>query len=151
MTTLHIPHLGTALTLAQDWTFQLFEEYRNGAIIEASGVARPYRLVEDFWRLNDVERAKVVQKTKWRLPNGDVPKTTHEIQHCCHPLTLPAGTLLTIDRIYIRKGQQAFDSITFWLKAKQAPVTINGRLLKKSLRFWAKLDDVNTIQFVEGE
>ncbi|CAD6562662.1 hypothetical protein ACFQ3P_38610 [Paraburkholderia sabiae] len=67
----------------------------------------------------------------------------------CHPITIPRGALLSIDRIFIRKGAPDFDSITFWLKAKSTPVAVNGRLLKKSVRFWAKLDDVNRIEVRE--
>jgi hypothetical protein len=152
MTTLHIPHLGTALTLAQDWTFNFFNEHRNDGLRRAAGLRVPHELVTDFWQLNAVERENVIQKSGWRLASGGLPKESYEIHgRSCHPLTLPAGTLLTIDRIYIRKGQESFDSVTFWLKAKLVPITINGRPLKKSVRFWAKLDDVNMIQFAEGK
>lgn len=148
---LHIPHLGTALTLAQDWTFRLFEERRNDPLIEAAGITHPYRLLPDFWSGPSATRQEAVAKSKWRMADGSMPTCTDRYMSgdLQHPLTLPAGALLTIDRIFIRKGAAHFDSVTFWLKAKQAPVTINGRLVKKSVRFWAKLDDVNLIQFVE--
>lgn len=45
--------------------------------------------------------------------------------------SLPAGTRLKVDRIYIRNGQSEFNSITF---------VIDG-----GLRFWVKLDDANSI------
>lgn len=51
-------------------------------------------------------------------------------------VTLPAGTELAARRIYIRQGQRAFDSVTFSAK-------IGG----KFRRFWAKLDEVNGIEF----
>jgi hypothetical protein len=50
--------------------------------------------------------------------------------------TMDMGTILTIDRIYIRKGASGFDSVSFYMKAPKA---------KKAVRFWAKLDDVNRI------
>lgn len=53
-------------------------------------------------------------------------------------VTLPAGTELGIDRIYIRRGNKEFDSITFNL------LGVKG---KGRVRFWAKLGDVNTIEF----
>ncbi len=73
------------------------------------------------------------------------------------PVTIPAGTILAIDRIYIRKGSSDFSSITFyaknlgeiekmvdkWNKPKKAK--------RKALRFWAKLSDVNTIEFEPTE
>lgn len=50
--------------------------------------------------------------------------------------TFPKDTILKVDRIYIRKGAEDFSSLTFY-------VTIN----KKAYRFWAKLEDVNNIEF----
>lgn len=46
-------------------------------------------------------------------------------------VTIPRGMILKVERIYIRRNQKTFDSVTFrWEKC----------------RFWAKLDDVNTIR-----
>ena len=53
-------------------------------------------------------------------------------------VTLPVGAELKVDRIYIRTGKQGFDSVTF-------RTTIKG----KKHRFWAKLHDVNKIEFEE--
>lgn len=53
-----------------------------------------------------------------------------------HIVTLPIDTILIVDRIYIRQNASDFDSISF--KAKNE--------LGK-FRFWAKLDDVNKIEF----
>lgn len=54
---------------------------------------------------------------------------------------LPATTLLAIDRIYIRKGQVGYSSISFIIK--------NGAFQGK--RFWAKLKDVNEIECQPNE
>jgi hypothetical protein len=51
-------------------------------------------------------------------------------------VTLVPGTILTVDRIYIRKGAKSFDSVSFFMKAPE---------VKKAIRFWAKLVDVNRI------
>lgn len=51
-------------------------------------------------------------------------------------ITLDKDTLLMIDRIYIRKGSSDFSSISFKIKNQ-----------KNNLRFWAKLNDVNNIDF----
>jgi len=55
------------------------------------------------------------------------------------PVTLKAGQALSIDRVYIRRGASDFSSITFnYLGAPKG----SGRV-----RFWAKLADVNMIEF----
>ena len=51
-------------------------------------------------------------------------------------VTLPVDTELNVQRIYIRVGQNGFDSVTFCAKHKDG---LKGR-------FWAKLNDVNTIE-----
>lgn len=53
--------------------------------------------------------------------------------------TLPKGSKLTVDRIYIRQGLSNFSSLSFYLDAPE--------ISKKRLRFWAKLVDVNNIIF----
>lgn len=55
-------------------------------------------------------------------------------------LTLPKGTTLVVDRIYIRKGKQRaeYASITFRLK------TFGEK--KMTGRFWLKLSDVNKLR-----
>lgn len=52
-------------------------------------------------------------------------------------VVLPIGTRLTVDRIYIRKGKGDYSSLSF-----------RGLFPddKKTFRFWAKLQDVNTIE-----
>jgi hypothetical protein len=54
--------------------------------------------------------------------------------------TLESGTILKFDRIYIRKEQENHDSITFKVELQH-----NG--VWKRARFWARLEDVNTIEF----
>lgn len=60
-------------------------------------------------------------------------------------VTLPAGTELGIDRIYIRRGNKEFDSITFNLLGVPTQKLRYGA--KTRVRFWAKLAAVNTIEF----
>lgn len=58
-----------------------------------------------------------------------------------HPLpsslehTLPAGTVLKVERIYIRQHKSEYDSVTF---------RIDGQT---NSRFWARLADANRIEF----
>jgi hypothetical protein len=70
-------------------------------------------------------------------------------------VTIPAGTTLAIDRIYIRKGASDYSSITFYAK-QLGEVTVPGSKWSwgsskskkvKAQRFWAKLTDCNQIEF----
>lgn len=67
------------------------------------------------------------------------------------PVTLPKGTELIVDRIYIRKGASDFSSITFRTNSLGSVVRTQGwtktKVNKKSLRFWVKLQECNTIVF----
>lgn len=60
-------------------------------------------------------------------------------------VTIPAGTVLKVDRIYIRKGNQEFSSITFYSIGIGQGSGGFGR--PKSARFFAKLSDCNKIEF----
>ena len=70
-------------------------------------------------------------------------------------ITIPTGTTLAVDRIYIRKGASDYSSITFYAK-QLGEVTIPGSRWSwgnpkskkvKAQRFWAKLADCNNIEF----
>ncbi|WNA15810.1 hypothetical protein XaC1_167 [Xanthomonas phage XaC1] len=51
-------------------------------------------------------------------------------------VTLPEGTEIKIDRLYIKKGNSCYDSVSVYAK-------IPGE--KRKRRFWVKLHDFNTI------
>jgi hypothetical protein len=55
-------------------------------------------------------------------------------------VVLPRTTILKVDRIYVRKGASEYNSLSFVLK--KAPFYFKGKV-----RFWAKLPDVNKIEF----
>ena len=57
-------------------------------------------------------------------------------------VTIPAGTELRVDRIYIRKGSSEYDSVTFLLCGQKTRKEVKNR----AVRFWAKLADVNNIE-----
>jgi hypothetical protein len=65
------------------------------------------------------------------------------------PVTLPAGTILKVDRVYIRKNNSDYSSVTF-ISPNLGEVNINlrGGKTKKltKIRFWARLSDINTIE-----
>lgn len=54
-------------------------------------------------------------------------------------VTIPVGTVLRVSRVYIRQGSPDYDSLTFR----------SSNLGKKAVRFWAKLEDVNTLDISE--
>ncbi len=151
-----IPTIGDEVTLARNWKFGLYYEYRNEAMISL--------VFPD------------VGTFKWRnmvLPNGSKPEYGDKIAD----VVLLAGAVLKVDRIYIRKGgadMKEFDSVTFILQSlpkskiaipKERDVYIkdgvdrNGHTkyktekrtsVRKKARFWAKLRDVNQMRFYMG-
>ena len=131
-----IPTVGTILTLSQAWTFDLHDERRNRGLFEYLGAVPIGR--------KDEKKAIV---------------------------RLKVGQELKIDRIYIRKGIGDFDSVSFLLvgeKTKRREISeIGVRYMEtprkpssltverfeyteirrpRSVRFWAKLDDVNKME-----
>ena len=109
-----IPTIGAKLKLAKGWTFDLHDERRNDRFLKAIG----HEKLGLGYRYS---------------PGG--PKVASEI-------TLPKGTVLTVDRIYIRKGSSDFDSITFNILKGSCPKKPE---LEKT-RFWVKLSDVNKME-----
>jgi hypothetical protein len=120
---LYIPEIGDQLRLTEDWTFGLYNEDRNETLMEKIGDRR---------------------KVTW----GGAGYSTI-------PCTIPAGATLKVDRIYIRKGISEYSSITFlWVGERTEPrmgqkywSTVEVKIPRKPVRFWAKLDDVNNIEF----
>lgn len=107
---IQIPDIGDTIVLTKNWSFRLFNEYRNSALIK---VLSPDTKLEDRW-------------------SGKV--NTEFVR-----LTLPIGTVLKVNRVYIRQGASSFSSVTFTIEKSET--NLKGR-------FWAKLSDVNQI---EGE
>jgi hypothetical protein len=115
MAVLNIPSIGTKLELSKDWLFSLHNEHRN----------------DKFW---DAYRA-INPDTEKRVDTGYYFDRPEQIIDC----SLPKGTILTLDRIYVRKGKAGFDSISFTIS--KCPIKgIKGR-------FWVKLEDANTLQY----
>ena len=132
---LYVPTNGDQLRLTADWTFTLYsEEYgdRNKTLQERLG------------------NKKVERGSRWGGKYMGYPAKTQ--------VTLPAGTILQVDRVYIRKGNARagsvdadYDSLTFqiighptWTNAERPAFSKNKKVFA---RFWAKLRDVNTIEF----
>lgn len=108
---LFVPTTGTKLCLEKDWEFSLFYEHRNADLIKSFNLY-PNNIL-DSWR--------------WYYDNKDRSSK----------VILPKGTVLIVDRIYIRKNAKEYDSLSFIIR-KEKGAKIYGR-------FWAKLIDVNNI------
>jgi len=137
MRQLYIPEIGDSIRLTADWTFGLYNEDRNSTLMEVTNDPRP---VTYSWNTTD---------------------------YSAIPCTIPAGSILKVDRIYIRKGKGEYSSLTFlWKDMRTKPkfldkvaTSYSGRDLfgdsrsyqakkpARPVRFWAKLDDVNKIEF----
>ena len=64
-------------------------------------------------------------------------------------VTLLKDTIIRIDRIYIRKGQTGYDSVTFTVVDTPNPalkLKKQGGTFEGTRRFWVKLEDANQIQ-----
>ena len=120
---LYIPELGTVLVLAKDWTFHVENEKRNAGLAVVMG--RKADKDSYYWPFGSTDNPFIEGRWGGRQ---QVPVDPG-------PYTFPKGTELVVDRIYIRKGNEEFSSVTF--------VTRHGG---KQLRFFAKLDDVNRME-----
>lgn len=122
MRAFHMPSLGDTLVLAADWTFTVVNDSRNRLLIDWAGLASVPSNVYSYFPLGTGQY--------------DVTRNWHELRATTRAVTLPKGTVLTIDRIYLRKGSKEYDSVTF-------RGAIPGA--KRKVRFFARLADVNRI------
>jgi len=147
---MYIPEIGDAVTLAEDWTFPLQFESRNAALWEALGKPTPNRNQDyEYYMYRDERKPSIDRTAKWAAVGvrvDVVPDTAAGYYGYCrdqHVLrtdaTLPKGSILTVDRIYIRKGIKEYSSVTFYVRNAGLPKT------GKQHRFWVKLADVNTM------
>lgn len=128
---LHIPRLGDKIVLAEPWSFTLWAESRNGPLIGWLGLPTDWESLKPL--LTDADKYWASRFTK--------------------PVTLPAGTELTIRRLYMRQGARDFDSMTFTAaltERKTLAAAFKKKPKPKAVRFWAKLDDVNNMQVVHA-
>lgn len=66
---------------------------------------------------------------------GDMVTLSYEV-------TIKAGSMLSVDRVYIRQGAGEYSSLSFHL-LKGGIIEFEGKTIKANGRFWAKLSDVN--------
>lgn len=129
---LYIPSLGNKLKLIEPWSFDLYAERRNDTLWEKLGL--PTNAKNHFLSPDPITPEEII---RFNL----VATQTGYRQSYKTRTTLPVNSILTVDRIYIKKGGEEFNSVTFNLN------TLSAGLTKGKCRFWAKLHDVNTMEF----
>jgi hypothetical protein len=168
---LFVPELGTEIVLSSDWNFTLFEEYRNSSLIEVLEARKqPHRMeAQKILDASCKELKKVLDERPslgrysdwgggyygiqtyfvfedWKSELAVYWKDRLEVEDAATKsmdACLVSGTKLKIERIYIRKGSSEYSSLTFRI-IDSPDELLRG---KKKLRFWAKLEDCNNIEF----
>ncbi len=157
MPQMYVPGVGDKIVLTHPWPTQIHHEYRNldaiskflgfefnfhpgnAQTVEWLKIHAPAHYNHLSWRMNNPE-VRWGHSDEERLAYDAWWKTNRRLAEAARdevlavPVTVPDGTLLTIDRVYVKKGLSEFNSVTFW-------ALLPGE--KKKLRFWCKLDDVN--------
>jgi hypothetical protein len=167
-----IPTLGAVIRLNQDWEFKLYFESRNATVLAAllngsKKIEVPWsRYFEELdapkshqartsdWyktgmeqarkMIGDFKNAGYTVYTRKKEYDDETSKSFKQQIQLPHILaTLPAGTMLSFDRYYIRQGAEAFDSVTFKIeKCPDPKFNMSGKACR---RFWARLQEVNEI------
>ena len=147
-----IPEIGTRFTLEEDWTFTLHKERRNDTVWDKLRVAFPDAFTRIDAEMTEARelwleyRSRPISRDPGaRERNLEQLRAHYENMQSIEKfdLTLPAGTQLTVDRLYIRKGISDYSSVSFNLNAtRHEALDVKGRK-----RFWAKLEDINRIEY----
>ena len=125
---LYVPACGDRVKLEVDWTFPVYLERRNVKFAQHRGLVKDGEIRDSKW-IWDIHE------------NPTAPY--HERKLARRSLTLRTGTVLEIDRVYVRQtskdgahqgAENDYDSITFRVVGE------------KHNRFWVKLADANTIE-----
>lgn len=151
---LYVPEIGDKFELTTDWTFTLFNEGRNRSLWELYDCENnPDVLMQnaEYSKVNN-ERQQLITKynnmniyrlSGWSQVDLDqytrFNDITRKLIWCT--ITLPKNSVLSVDRVYIRKGTSEWSSISFYLKYHPS-LQCGPRS-----RFWAKLQDCNNINF----
>lgn len=122
MRKMYVPEIGDLITLAADWSFSLYSESRNVDL----GLALGFVSSGKRWNCN-------LNETGFRMYSVKDAGT----------VTIPIGTVLKVERVYIRRSASEFSSLTFRIVETLDP-RANADVTKK--RFWAKLADVNAME-----
>lgn len=158
---LYVPDIGDKITLEKDWTFTLYEESRNGEFIQDlkkqdlldnnpaherhqefltkyAGKLKTTPTIESFKCYGDGYTYNLPENLLDQTILVDIRNDLWYKDNYAYA-TIPAGCVIHIDRIYIRKGASGYSSITFRVEGMQ-------NMPKKSYRFWVKLLDTRSIK-----
>jgi|SRR5579863_3791297 len=123
---LFVPACGFRIILEKPWTFDVYYEGRNKQLLEANGVN-----LTNWWH-------------ECYEPTANPREWPRKMRR--KAITLDNGTLLEVDRVYVRSNSKSattkdadYDSLTFRI--------IDPKTGKGKIRFWAKLADVNNIDY----
>lgn len=157
MNKMYIPPLGFTFKLTEDWQFKLYDEHRNSAMLEAARLVPPYRRA----KFEDLTRSEKVAQfnqpgSQWFTDDGALEASGRDLdwllrEHAYTNFVLRKESELKVERIYIRRGGEPFNSVTLrattYHSAGGDPLFRPGVKMPKSLRFWVKLEDFNKIHF----
>ena len=110
MAKMFIPALNTKLQVTKDWDISLFCDQRN--------------------------------RTLWDLASGMTEMARIPLIHRKGQMAvvrIPEGSILTVDRVYIRKDQEGYNSVTL-----RGWVEVRGTTHR--VRFWVMLADFNKLE-----
>lgn len=158
MKVLSIPEIGDHLRLTSDWTFTLYDEYRNKSLWDLYRCDEQPNAADYDQELKSLQDEREAIFNKYRknpqIPFhfiitdpadearlGEVSYKINSLSQKRVEITIPAGSVLTIDRIFIRKGMSDFSSLSFYLREHPE------HTFRKKPRFWAKLEDCNRIEY----
>lgn len=137
---INIPKLNSVLRLTKDWKFSVEYERRNDLFFHKHFDLKKDQFISQSWNhsIGKYEPLKVcIRNPKDYYLHDELYEIPNKIE-----VTLPKETELIVDRIYIRKNADKFDSVTFRIK-NCSEIKYNKQ------RFWVKLDQANEIEYYE--
>ena len=135
---LFIPDIGEELKLAENWQFQTICESRNESLFVAFDIPP-----EDRWeKINPAHGY-------WRADYYKDGLDHYRPKEPGVKFEIPFGTVLKVDRVYIRKGMEDYSSITFVVVSSDDKRLVGkkqGGIAPKAVRFWVKLQETRNIE-----
>jgi len=144
---LYIPRIGEIIELSAPWQFDLFYENRNESVWMKLNL--PLAMPQPggfnyFGASTAFDPTDITVHNLTMIPREKFPPTSWNRYIVSAPVEFPTGTKLSIEKIQIRRGMRQFDSITFRVQPGTTPGFEKGKP-----KFWAKLDQVNTMECVD--
>lgn len=131
----------------EDWNIQWKKAWQEIDDLRSSNISLFKKMSNGITKEDEIHQKYNIKelRKKCQAKTEELILERKDEFHIILPVTIPANSLLKLDRIYIRKGNSEYDSLSFYLKdiAGEKP-----KILGKSGRFWAKLEDCNNIKFI---